>query len=71
MLADAGSVLFAGGIGRLVSMAVSGVPPLSVIALLALELALPPMLHLLLSRALRRACGRASQENRTASPPAE
>jgi hypothetical protein len=46
-------VFFAGGLARLVSIATHGVPPPQVLALLVTELALPPMLHLWLSKALR------------------
>lgn len=44
---------FAAGLARLVSIATHGVPPPLVLALLASELALPPLLHLWLSKALR------------------
>jgi hypothetical protein len=46
-------VFFAAGLARLVSIATHGVPPPLVLALLASELALPPLLHLWLSKALR------------------
>lgn len=46
-------VFFAAGLARLVSIATHGVPPPLVLALLATELALPPLLHLWLSKALR------------------
>jgi hypothetical protein len=46
-------VFFAAGLARLVSIASHGVPPPPVLALLASELALPPLLHLWLSKALR------------------
>lgn len=46
-------VFFAAGLARLVSIATHGVPPPLVLVLLATELALPPLLHLWLSRALR------------------
>jgi hypothetical protein len=48
-------VFFAAGLARLVSVATHGVPPPLVLALLATELALPPLLHLWLSKALRAA----------------
>jgi hypothetical protein len=46
-------VFFAAGLARLVSIATHGVPPPPVLALLVTELALPPMLHFWLSKALR------------------
>ena len=46
-------VFFAAGLARLVSIATHGVPPPLVLALLVTELALPPLLHLWLSKALR------------------
>jgi hypothetical protein len=46
-------VFFAAGLARLVSIATHGVPPPLVLGLLATELALPPLLHLWLSKALR------------------
>jgi Domain of unknown function (DUF4345) len=46
-------VFFAAGLARLVSIATHGVPPPLVLALLALELAAPPLLHLWLSKVLR------------------
>ena len=46
-------VFFAAGLARLVSIAVHGVPPPLVVTLLVSELAMPPVLHLWLSRALR------------------
>lgn len=46
-------VFFAAGLARLVSIATHGVPPPLVLALLATELALPPLLHLWLSKVLR------------------
>jgi len=48
-------VFFAAGLARLVSVATHGVPPPLVLALLATELALPPLLQLWLSKALRAA----------------
>jgi hypothetical protein len=45
-------VFFAAGLARLVSVATHGVPPPLVLALLVTEIALPPMLHLWLSKAL-------------------
>ena len=46
-------VFFAAGLARVVSIATHGVPPPLVLALLVTELALPPLLHLWLSKALR------------------
>jgi hypothetical protein len=46
-------VFFAAGLARLVSIATHGVPPPLVLALLVTELALPPILHLWLSKVLR------------------
>lgn len=46
-------VFFAAGLARLVSVATHGVPPALVLALLATELAMPPLLHLWLSKVLR------------------
>jgi hypothetical protein len=46
-------VFFAAGLARLVSVATHGVPPPLVLALLGSEIALPPMLHLWLSKVLR------------------
>lgn len=46
-------VFFAAGLARLVSIASHGVPPPLVLVLLITELALPPLLHLWLSKALR------------------
>ena len=46
-------VFFAAGLARLVSITTHGVPPPLVLALLASELAAPPLLHLWLSKALR------------------
>ena len=46
-------VFFAAGLARLVSIATNGVPPPLVLSLLATEIALPPTLHLWLSKALR------------------
>lgn len=46
-------VFFAAGVARLVSIATHGVPPSPVLALLASELVLPPVLHLWLSKVLR------------------
>jgi hypothetical protein len=46
-------VFFAAGLARLVSVATHGLPPPPVLALLASELVLPPLLHLWLSRVLR------------------
>jgi len=46
-------VFFAAGLARLVSIAIHGIPPLSIVALLATEITLPPLLHLWLSRTLR------------------
>lgn len=46
-------VFFVAGLARLVSIATHGVPPPLVLGLLATELALPPLLHLWLSSALR------------------
>jgi hypothetical protein len=46
-------VFFAAGVARLVSIATHGVPSALVLALLASELAMPPLLHLWLARALR------------------
>jgi hypothetical protein len=46
-------VFFAAGLARLVSIATHGFPPPLVLALLASELALPPLLHLWLSKVLR------------------
>lgn len=43
-------VFFAAGLARLVSIATHGVPPPLVVALLATELVLPPLLHLWLSK---------------------
>lgn len=51
-------VFFAAGLARLVSIATHGVPPPLVLALLATELALPPLLHLWLSKVLRERPGR-------------
>jgi hypothetical protein len=51
-------VFFAGGVARLVSIAVHGVPPPLVIVLLVSELLLPPILAWWLSRAApRENCG--------------
>jgi hypothetical protein len=49
-------VFFAAGLARLVSVATHGVPPPLVLALLVTEIALPPMLHLWLSKVLRAGC---------------
>jgi hypothetical protein len=46
-------VFFAAGLARLVSIAIHGMPPPSIVALLATEITLPPLLHLWLSRTLR------------------
>ncbi len=46
-------VFFAAGLARVVSIATHGVPPPLVLALLVTELALPPLLHVWLSKALR------------------
>jgi Domain of unknown function (DUF4345) len=46
-------VFFAAGLARLVSIATHGVPPPLVLVLLATEIALPPLLHLWLSKTLR------------------
>jgi hypothetical protein len=46
-------VFFAAGVARLVSIATHGVPSVLVLTLLASELAIPPLLHLWLARALR------------------
>jgi Domain of unknown function (DUF4345) len=46
-------VFFAAGLARFVSIAIHGVPPVLILALLATEIALPPMLHIWLSKALR------------------
>ncbi|MDR0775310.1 MAG: DUF4345 domain-containing protein [Azonexus sp.] len=46
-------VFFAAGVARLVSIATHGMPSVLVLALLASELAIPPLLHLWLARALR------------------
>jgi hypothetical protein len=46
-------VFFAAGLARLVSVATHGVPPPLVLALLVTEIALPPVLHLWLSKVLR------------------
>ena len=46
---------FAGGLARLVSMALYGTPPLMVLALTASELVLPALLSMLLNRAARDA----------------
>ncbi|MDR2851642.1 MAG: DUF4345 domain-containing protein [Burkholderiaceae bacterium] len=48
-------VFFAAGLARLVSIATHGVPPPLVLALLASELVVPPLLLLWLSKALRAA----------------
>lgn len=47
-------VFFAAGVARLVSIATHGIPPPLVLALLVSELAIPPLLHLWLSKALHR-----------------
>jgi hypothetical protein len=46
-------VLFSAGLARLVSIATHGVPPPPVLALLVTEVAVPPLLHLWLAKALR------------------
>ena len=46
-------VFFAAGLARLVSIATHGIPPPFVLALLALEITLPPILHVWLSKAIR------------------
>ncbi len=46
--------LFLGGLSRLVSAAVCGVPPPSILALIAVELGVPPALLLWHVRAVRR-----------------
>ena len=46
-------VFFAAGVARLVSITTHGVPSALVLALLASELVIPPLLHLWLVRALR------------------
>jgi hypothetical protein len=46
-------VFFAAGLARLVSIATHGLPPPLVLALLAVELAFPPVLHIWLSKVLR------------------
>jgi Domain of unknown function (DUF4345) len=46
-------VFFAAGLARLVSIATHGVPPPLVLALLATELTLPPVLQIWLSKVLR------------------
>jgi hypothetical protein len=48
-------VFFAAGIARLVSIAIHGLPPAPVIALLLSELLLPPVLVLWLNRVVRSA----------------
>ncbi len=45
-------VFFAAGLARLVSIGVYGLPPVSVLILLGLELLLPPVLHVWLARSL-------------------
>jgi hypothetical protein len=46
-------VFFAAGLARLVSIATHGLPPTPVLALLASEILMPPLLHLWLSKVLR------------------
>lgn len=48
-------VFFTAGLARLVSIAAHGLPPQPVLALLVTELALPPLLHLWLSKVLAQA----------------
>jgi hypothetical protein len=48
-------VFFVGGIARLVSIAVAGMPPAAIVALLITELVLPPLLLWGLQRELRSA----------------
>ena len=47
-------MFFAAGLARVVSIATHGSPPPLVLVLLATEIALPPLLHLWLSKVLRR-----------------
>lgn len=61
-------VFFAAGLARLVSIATHGVPPALVLALLVTELALPPLLHVWLSKVLAGLA--AACAARPAHPPA-
>jgi len=45
-------VFFAAGLARLVSVGTHGIPPPSVLVLLATEIVVPPLLHLWLSKVL-------------------
>jgi hypothetical protein len=47
-------IIFAGGLARVVSLVIKGVPPMPVLLLLTSELLLPPLIHTWLSRELRR-----------------